>query len=142
MIQEGAHDGLAFCVRFVRESRWKWWMLTGRGIDKNHNSNSHLHSTFQVSRHLDIFTSLDSSYGLIVRPGINYYPPSREETAERRDGVPVGQITGCWPANPSWLCRAGWASVIPALSCLAFCPRSTKIPALISEILCGLGWIL
>lgn len=91
MIQEGAHDGLAFCVRFVRESRWKWWILTGRGIDKNHNSNSHLHSTFQVSRHLDIFTSLDSSYGLIVRPGINYYPPSREENAERRDASPLAR---------------------------------------------------
>lgn len=92
-------------------------------IDKNNNSNSHLHSTLQVSRHLDIFTSLDSSYNLIVRPGVNYYRPLREENAKRRESVPVGQITGCWPANPSRLCRAGFPS-----SLFPYALRSAQSP--------------
>jgi hypothetical protein len=46
--------------------------------------------TLQVSKHLDIFISLDYSNSLIASPGKDYYLHLKEEHVKGRDNVPVG----------------------------------------------------
>lgn len=60
----------------------KFW--PERGIDNKHNnSNSHMCDTSQVSKHLDIFMSLDYCDSLIARPGkVDYLHLSEEKQKE------------------------------------------------------------